>query len=71
MSIADIRKEHGVPAKAGMTVVVKVGDHCGQRAVILGEDKDIKGHLKIRDATGRRHIVWWRRIHPTHLEYLA
>lgn len=69
MSIAEIRKEHGVPAKAGMTVVVKTGEHAGECAVILGEDSALKGYLKIRDASGRRKLLWWCRAHPASLEY--
>lgn len=69
VNIAAIRKEHGVPAKAGMVVVVKSGEHRGEQAIILGADRNLPGYLKIRDASGRRKLLWWRRVHPTELEY--
>lgn len=69
MNIAEIRKAHNVPAKAGMVATIKTGDFAGQLCVILGADKDVDGYLRVRDATGSRRSKWWRRIHPTHLEY--
>lgn len=69
MKIAEIRKAFDVPAKPGMKVRVKSGDRAGCEAVILGADTLVDGYLKIRDATGSRNLRWWRRIHPTALEY--
>lgn len=67
MSMSQIRRMYGVPAKRGMRVRPKVGPAVGQ----LGYIRNSKhGWLTVTDtATGR--YGWWGRFHPADVEYPA
>ena len=67
MSMADIRKTHGVPAKRGMRVRFKSGAWAGRTGVIRRAHSS--GWLVVTDKPGR--YVWYTTVHPMGLEYLT
>lgn len=67
MGMAYIRKTYGVPAKRGMQVKPKVGDHMKRTGTILSATSS--GRLVVAERAGSLRL-WWGVFHPNDLAYL-
>lgn len=67
MSMSEIRKAYGVPAKRGMPVRIKAGRWAGRSGFIRGSN--LSQRLYVVDVEKGRY-GWWGQYHPKDLEYL-
>jgi hypothetical protein len=65
VSMAQIRKMYGVPAKRGMRVKAKVGPAAGHFGYIRNSKN---GWLTVTDTASGRY-GWWGRFHPSDIEF--